>query len=211
MFFAWLFFENRWFFDAFEKLGNGGGVWNNCEMDLCPSFFCCCVNVTWRRWDELETLMDDFATMDMTGRKCQMKRWLIIMTSRGAAFYFLLLFYFLIMFVVCKLWGLICVLHEVLKSRISDGALFLWFFFMDWWKWCWRMDGVGNTLVFRLLSFYFSIMIVVENSREKCLKIQVVMVLLIRLHEFHYIEVGEQNIKVWMRQEGLQDGNDEKL
>jgi hypothetical protein len=47
--------------------------------------------------------MDDFATMDMTGRKCQMKRWLIIMTSRGAAFYFLLLFYFLIMFVVCKL------------------------------------------------------------------------------------------------------------
>jgi hypothetical protein len=58
------------------------------------------------------------------------------------------------------------------------------------------MDGVGNTLVFRLLSFYFSIMIVVENSREKCLKIQVVMVLLIRLHEFHYIEVGEQNIKV---------------
>jgi hypothetical protein len=48
---------------------------------------------------------------------------------------------------------------------------------------------------FQILVFLFSLRIVVENSREECLKIQVVMVLLIRLHELHCAEVGEQNIR----------------
>ncbi len=47
--------------------------------------------------------MDVFAAVDMTGRKWQRRRWLIIMNSRGAAFCFLLFFYFLVLFVVCRL------------------------------------------------------------------------------------------------------------
>ncbi len=85
-----------------------------------------------------------FAALDVSSRKCQRSRHLIIMNNRGAAFYFLFFFYFLFLLVVCRLWGLVCVLHGVsaLRSGTSDGALFPWFSFMEWQGWCWMMDGM---------------------------------------------------------------------
>jgi hypothetical protein len=56
-------------------------------------------------------------------------------------------------------------------------------------------DEAKNTLVFQTFVFQFSIWIVVEDSWEECLRIQVVMVLLIKLHELCCAEVGEQNLR----------------
>jgi hypothetical protein len=48
--------------------------------------------------------------MDVTGKKRQRKGWLVIMIFRRVAFCFLisLLFFFFGVFVVCKLWSLVC-------------------------------------------------------------------------------------------------------
>jgi hypothetical protein len=85
-----------------------------------------------------------FAALDVTSTKCKRSRHLIIMNNRGGAFYFWLFFYFLILFVVCRLWGLVCTLHGVsaLRSGTSDGALFPWFSFTEWQGWSWMMDGM---------------------------------------------------------------------
>ncbi len=45
--------------------------------------------------------------------------------------------------------------------------------------------------------FQFSIRIVVEDFWEECLRIQVAMVLLIRLHKLCCTEVGEQNLRFY--------------
>ncbi len=69
-----------------------------------------------------------FATLDVTSKKCQRKRWLITMNNRQFAFYFLLFFYFLVFFVICRLWGLVCVFHGVptFRSGTRNGMLFSW-------------------------------------------------------------------------------------
>jgi hypothetical protein len=98
----------------------------------------------------------------------------------------------------------------VLKSRTSDGALFLSFSF-----WIDEDDAEGRTVRLRLEEkdkywtmieaktlwfsdsclFIFQLGLLLRILGEECLKIQVVMVLLIRLHELHCAEVDEQNIR----------------
>lgn len=70
-----------------------------------------------------------FAALDVTSTKCKRSRHLIIMNNRGGAFYFWLFFYFLILFVVCRLWGLVCTLHGVsaLRSGTSVVSMILFY------------------------------------------------------------------------------------
>jgi len=60
---------------------------------------------------------------------------------------------------------------------------------------CQDDEEAKNTLVFQTFVSQFSIRIVVEDFWEECLRIQVAMVLLIRLHELCCAEVGEQNLR----------------
>jgi len=84
-----------------------------------------------------------FVTLDVMSKKWQRRKWLIIMNNRQIAFYFLLFFNFLVLFVIYRLWSLVCVLYGVptLRSNIGDGMFVLWFSFMEWRRWCWRMDN----------------------------------------------------------------------
>ncbi len=142
----------------------------HCDMDL--SGFFSCVNVTWRRLDEIQTLMDDLLHWMCQAENVKGAGHLIIMNNRGAAFYFLLFFYFLFLLVVCRLWGLVCVLHGVsaLRSGTSDGALFhdslLWSDKDDaeWWTvWLrlevedknWTMMKLRDS-AFHIVSWFFN-------------------------------------------------------
>ncbi len=112
------------------------------------------------------------------------------MNIRGAAFYFLMFSYFSFVFVVCRLWVLVCVIHGMLvpKSKTSDGALFLRFFYIvkttmmrrDWQcTWWWMEMNTKkrrklSTFGFRLI-FYFMFMVLL-------------LWILGRMHEFNYVK-----------------------
>jgi hypothetical protein len=57
------------------------------------------------------------------GRKHQEKGRLVIMNFRGATFCLLMSLLFSCVFVVCKLWNLVCHEMQVPKSKVGGGVL----------------------------------------------------------------------------------------
>ncbi len=87
--------------------------------------------------------------LDVTSEKHQRKERLMIMNIRGAKFWLLMFFYFLVFLLFIGYEVCFVVLHGVSapKSRIGDGVLLLGFSFMlkmkmvqDGWRctWWWR-------------------------------------------------------------------------
>jgi hypothetical protein len=89
-----------------------------------------------------------FAALDVTSTKCKRSRHLIIMNNRGAAFYFWLFFYFLILFVVCRLWVLVCIFMEcqhsdqelAMERCFHDSLLWSDKDDVEWWTVCLRLE-----------------------------------------------------------------------
>jgi hypothetical protein len=133
------------------------------DLDLCLGFLLCECDLKKAKWTS--NLNGWFVVLDVTSRKCHRKQ-LIIMNRRGAAFNLLQFFNFLVFFLICELWGLVCVLEGMLALILgtSDGTLFWGFLYMEdeddveWWTVCLRLeveDKCRTTM--EIKSFWISI------------------------------------------------------